>query len=542
MNCRTPLVSNTFGTNVVSTFAYAYDELSRRTQRLDTTDSALTTNTFSYNVRSELIDATMGTNTYSYAYDPIGNRQQTVENGLTNHYTANALNQYTAIAPDTPALAYDPDGNMTRNGDWTYIWDAENRLVEARPATTNLGSSLVQYMYDAQSRRIARREFVWSDYLGDTTWHYVQGRAYLYDGWNLLQERKPALTPRTPHLYIPQTNLFLTGVSGPVAAAYLWGLDLSQTLQGAGGIGGLLQSRSSATNAFTFCDANGNITDLVDTNGAVVAHYEYDPYGNTIAQSGDQADANPFRFSTKYWDGETGFYYYGYRFYSPQLGRWLSKDPLIENAYERYIRLFSPEVANFMLRLLLTGSDESNTYSAFGNDAVGAVDHLGWASRRGGGGGPWHPPDGVHMKCDKGDTCAEIEAKMTLLAKAISSHTGWECLAPERHRNPGHWEEIDNLWTAYADCSTLWYMKNCPGSPPLVPAVAPKKCEKVNLCIDGSCQTTVVAVGATAVACAIGYGVYKVLKTCVTTGVGAVLGGPPGAVGGFCLGLSPVGG
>ena len=99
------------------------------------------------------------------------------------------LNQYTAIAPDTPALAYDPDGNMTRNGDWTYIWDAENRLIEARPATTNLGSSLVQYMYDNQSRRIARREFVWSDYLGDTTWHYVQGRADLSDGWNLLQER-----------------------------------------------------------------------------------------------------------------------------------------------------------------------------------------------------------------------------------------------------------------------------------------------------------------------------------------------------------------
>ncbi|MBP5787366.1 MAG: RHS repeat protein, partial [Kiritimatiellae bacterium] len=57
------LVSNTFGTNVISTFAYTYDALSRRTQRLDTTDSALTTNTFSYNVRSELIDATMGTNT-----------------------------------------------------------------------------------------------------------------------------------------------------------------------------------------------------------------------------------------------------------------------------------------------------------------------------------------------------------------------------------------------------------------------------------------------------------------------------------------------
>ena len=364
MNCRTPLVSNTFGTNVVSTFAYAYDELSRRTQRLDTTDSALTTNTFSYNVRSELIDATMGTNTYSYAYDPIGNRQQTVENGLTNLYTANALNQYTAIAPDTPALAYDPDGNMTRNGDWTYIWDAENRLVEARPATTNLGSSLVQYMYDAQSRRIARREFVWSDYLGDTTWHYVQGRAYLYDGWNLLQERKPALVPRTPHPYIPQTNLFLTGVSGPIAASYLWGLDLSLTLQGAGGIGGLLQSRSSGTNAFPICDANGNITEILDDTATLAAHYEYDAYGNTIAHSADQTDANPFRFSSKYWDGETGFYDYGYRFYSSALGRWLSRDPIGElGGYNFYLAFNNNPISGYdaLGLIVLKSSYEEST-------------------------------------------------------------------------------------------------------------------------------------------------------------------------------------
>jgi RHS repeat-associated protein len=81
---------------------------------------------------------------------------------------------------------------------------------------------------------------------------------------------------------------------------------------------------------FPSCNANGNVTDLVDTNGAVVAHYEYDPYGNTIAQSGDLADANPYRFSSKYWDGEIGFYYYGYRFYSPGLGRWVSRDPIDE--------------------------------------------------------------------------------------------------------------------------------------------------------------------------------------------------------------------
>ena len=233
------------------------------------------------------------------------------------------------------APTYDPDGNMTSDGIWSYDWDAENRLIEVQPLVTNLGSTLVQYMYDAQSRRIARREFSWMAFLhDDPTWRYVQGRAYRYDGWNLLHELKPPATPRTPPTYIPQTNLYLTGTTGPVAAAYVWGLDLSDTLHGAGGVGGLLQTTRNGTNAFSFYDANGNINDLVDTNGVLAAHYEYDGFGNTIAQSGDQADAHPVRFSSKYWEGktegETGFYYYGYRDYHPETGRWTRPGPIGE--------------------------------------------------------------------------------------------------------------------------------------------------------------------------------------------------------------------
>jgi RHS repeat-associated protein len=78
-------------------------------------------------------------------------------------------------------------------------------------------------------------------------------------------------------------------------------------------------------------DANGNITDYVATNGAVVAHYEFDAFGNTVAQSGTLADAFAYRFSTKYLDDETGLYYYEYRYYSPQLGRWASRDPMEED-------------------------------------------------------------------------------------------------------------------------------------------------------------------------------------------------------------------
>ena len=54
---------------------------------------------------------------------------------------------------------------------------------------------------------------------------------------------------------------------------------------------------------YFYCyDANGNVTDLVDTNGNSVAHYEYGPFGGTITQSGSLADDNPFRFSSKYLD------------------------------------------------------------------------------------------------------------------------------------------------------------------------------------------------------------------------------------------------
>jgi RHS repeat-associated protein len=67
-----------------------------------------------------------------------------------------------------------------------------------------------------------------------------------------------------------------------------------------------------------------------DPNGAIVARYEYDPFGKITAQSGPYADENPFRFSTKYVDAETGLSYFGYRYYSPSLGRWLNRDPAEE--------------------------------------------------------------------------------------------------------------------------------------------------------------------------------------------------------------------
>jgi len=124
--------------------------------------------------------------------------------------------------------------------------------------------------------------------------------------------------------------------SNTVANTYTWGLDLSGQLQGAGGVGGLLcvteNPASSTQNPYyPSYDANGNISEYIDDSDSVVAHYEYSPFGKLTSSSGSQAGDFRHRFSTKYQDSETNLYYYGYRYYSSELGRWLNRDPVAES-------------------------------------------------------------------------------------------------------------------------------------------------------------------------------------------------------------------
>jgi len=85
---------------------------------------------------------------------------------------------------------------------------------------------------------------------------------------------------------------------------YAWGLDLSGSLQGAGGVGGLLSqteiTASGASSYFPLADANGNAVTYLDAAGNVQAHYVYDAFGGTVCQTGDMDDNFVFRFSSKY--------------------------------------------------------------------------------------------------------------------------------------------------------------------------------------------------------------------------------------------------
>ena len=169
---------------------------------------------------------------------------------------------------------------------------------------------------------------------------------------------------------------------------YTWGRDLSGSLQGAGGVGGLLaitegnetpsserstRNKEQGTNGetrFALYDANGNIGQLIDNGGSIVAAYTYDPFGNVTEMAGAEAAENPWRFSTKPVEAGTGWLYYGYRWYDAENGRWVNRDPIEE-------------------------SGGVNLYGFVGNDGVGMVDILGKNPRNRygpiNGGLPWNP-------------------------------------------------------------------------------------------------------------------------------------------------------
>jgi RHS repeat-associated protein len=95
----------------------------------------------------------------------------------------------------------------------------------------------------------------------------------------------------------------------------------------AGGVGGLLMANISSTNCFVSYDGNGNVTSLINAaDKSLAARYEYSAYGELLRETGLLARQNPFRFSTKFNDTESGLVYYGKRYYCPDNGKWISRD------------------------------------------------------------------------------------------------------------------------------------------------------------------------------------------------------------------------
>jgi RHS repeat-associated protein len=311
--------------------AYVYDAADRRTWISRTNSTSTTWNGFSvfgYDAGSQLTTArtTNAANTevtserFGYVYDASQNLRWRTNNTTVTGFTNNVLNQLTAL--NAMARDHDRRGNLLSNvqaGETLlYSWDDESQLtsVQMDPASTPAFQPWrIDFVYDGLRRLRRALQFTWNG----SAWTSQGETRYLYGGMLIVQERNSGNTPQV---------------------TYTRGLDLSGTIEGAGGIGGLLMRSHgysagnwSTHNAY-HSDANGNVTALMNSAGVLQASYKYNPYGGLISSSGTLAGANTMRFSSKpaifSATGAWGFYYYGYRFYDPGMQRWLNRDPIEE--------------------------------------------------------------------------------------------------------------------------------------------------------------------------------------------------------------------
>lgn len=269
--------SDSFGYN------YTFDSIGNKLQE-ELVHQPNYSSSYTYDDRSQLNKVGTGPingvqSILDYGYDNAQNLVTITENLGTTTNTVNNVNQYTNTGFD-----YDGDGNMISTGVDSFLYD-DNRM-----ATYFDGSVYTSYSYDALGRRVEK------DVNGTKT-------RYLYSGGHVVEELDGA------------DNLQRSFVYGS-------------------GVDEVLMMREGGNDYYYLDNSIGTITGLLDNTGSLVEQYLYDSYGvPTIYDAGltpisASAYNNPYLFTGRRYDNESGLYYYRNRYYNPVLCRFMQRDPL----------------------------------------------------------------------------------------------------------------------------------------------------------------------------------------------------------------------
>ena len=295
-------------------FGYTYDRAGNRTER----DNDLHTS-FNEDYTYDNLDRLTDTDRadafdQSWTLDGLGNFAEFDNDGTTQDHTANAANELTAVNGWT-SPAHDAAGNMTTiptpSGSLGAKYDGWNRLIEVTDGT----DPLAEFAYDGTGRRIVQ----WTDFVDDEP---QAATHYFHDDQQVIETRQgsPATAPES--LDEQYQNIW--------SPRYIDSLILRDEYSS-----GVLQT---ASRLYYLSDANYNVTALVGkvTNvWQVVERYVYTPYGKAtvldpnFATDGDGVSdyTNTTLYTGRALDAATGLYYYRARYYSADLGRFVSRDP-----------------------------------------------------------------------------------------------------------------------------------------------------------------------------------------------------------------------
>ena len=285
----TDLVNWRTETDTISSFAYTHDNVGNRL----TMTTSFGTQTYSYDKIYEVTGADcpafFAFSDMTYEYDSCWNRESTVNGGTTNYLTNN-LNQYTSV--EGTSYTYDDNGNNTDDSIQTYYYDFENRLTAV---VRNFdGQTLGEYRYDPFGRRVKK--------IIDNGSTVIN---YLYDVAQVIEERDGNWNLLRRYDYGPR-------IDEPIS----------------------MYDSSISTFYFYQRDGLGSVTEITDEQGDTIEHYRYSPYGKlkiynsswselTASSAGD-----PYFFTGRRFDEESGLYYYRARMYSAKVGRFLQVDPV----------------------------------------------------------------------------------------------------------------------------------------------------------------------------------------------------------------------
>ncbi|WP_162556675.1 RHS repeat domain-containing protein [Proteus faecis] len=252
-----------------------------------------------------------------YTYDRGGNltqirhhsaiaQQSFTQDIIVSNKTNRALLKSQCSDPKNVDSYFDESGNLTQllNGD-AIIWDSRNHLKATKEIMENGQLSEGEtYQYNSASQRMTKirgRKTANGD-LEKVTTHYLPN----------IEQWEVSTRSVTEKYVVVQIQ---TGTSAKVRAL-CWEIGSPKGIE-------------NNSLRYSYDDGIGNSGLETDGKGQLVSYEEYYPYGGTAIWSSEnvvEADYKTIRYSGKEKDS-TGMYYYGYRYYQPWIGRWLSADP-----------------------------------------------------------------------------------------------------------------------------------------------------------------------------------------------------------------------
>lgn len=332
------------GANAFVDRTYDYNRAGLRTMERRVDDSNLTDH-YSYDSAYRLADvrfdedggmASRRDKTMSaYVLDGANNRRDVMSmvtsvGVVQQSYDVNALNQYVSIGG--VANTHDGNGNLVADPTRSFTYDFRDRLVAVDDTAS--GNRIAEYRYDAVDRRVKKIVFDTNNpgtALSETD--------YLYDGWRNIEEQ---------------------GAMG-TEATYVYGIGIDDVVQ---------MQRTKVGGGFgTYYlhhNARRDVVAVSDAMGTVVEKFRYDDFGSPESAS---TVANPYMFQGRRYDEESGLYYYRRRNYDPTTGRFIQRDPAVDetNAGNLYAFVGNSPVSMFDPMGLSTESDVANVATQGGN-------------------------------------------------------------------------------------------------------------------------------------------------------------------------------